>query len=123
MNAGTDLDECATQMNELASGQFGASLRLARERCGLTTAQVAETTKLSPTSIKKLENGKLSGLPGGIYLRSMVRIYAKLVGLDPEEAVRDLVIAYPEAAAQPAETEPGSAQNVPSGARRILQGS
>jgi cytoskeletal protein RodZ len=78
---------------------------------------------LSPTAISKLENGKLSNLPGGIYLRSMVRSYARLVGLDPEEAVRDLIIAYPEAAAQPAGKDETSAQDVPSAARRILQGS
>ncbi len=109
-------------MNELASGQFGASLRLARERKGLTTAQVAATTKLSPMVIKRLENGKLSGLPGGIYLRAMVRAYAKLVGLDPEDTVRDLLIAYPEAAPARAEV-PSTEQRVPAGAKRILQGS
>jgi cytoskeletal protein RodZ len=109
-------------MNELASGQFGASLRLARERRGLSTAQVAETTKLSPIAITKLENGKLSSLPGGIYLRSMVRAYAKLVGLDADEAVRDLVIAFPEAAAQP-EVPSEQEREVPSGARRLFQGS
>jgi len=109
-------------MNELASGEFGASLRLARERRGLSTAQVAEATKLSPIAIKRLENGKLSGLPGGIYLRSMVRVYAKLVGLDADDAIRNLLIAYPEAA--PAREEnPATAPHVPSGARRVLQGS
>ena len=109
-------------MNELASGQFGAALRLARERRGLTTAQVAETTKLSPFAINKLENGKLKALPGGIYLRSTVRAYAKVVGLDPEETVRDLIIAYPDAAPARTDTGPEPVQHVPSGARRLLQG-
>jgi cytoskeleton protein RodZ len=109
-------------MNELASGQFGAALRLAREKRGLTISQVAEHTKLSPYAIGKLENGKLSALPGGIYLRATVRAYARFVGLDPEDAVRDLVIAYPAASAQPTEESTVQAQ-VPSGAKRILQGS
>jgi cytoskeleton protein RodZ len=113
----------AHHMNELASGQFGASLRLARERRGLTKAQIADSTKLSPSSISKLENGKLAGLPGGIYLRATVRSYAKMVGLDPEEAVRNLVDAYPAAAPEPAETVPQPLATVPPGARRVLQGS
>jgi cytoskeleton protein RodZ len=109
-------------MNELASGQFGAALRLAREKKGLSIAQIAEHTKLSPYALGKLENGKLSALPGGIYLRATVRAYAKIVGLDPEEAVRDLLIAYPAASNQPSE-DTSPTPHVPSGARRIFQGS
>ena len=117
-------------MTNLATAEFGASLRRARERRGLSTRQVADATKLSPIAIKKLESGSFSSLPGGIYLRSMVRAYAKLVELDPEDVVQQLTTAHPEATAESGEdlTRHSSpivkaSLSVTKGARRLIFGS
>ena len=119
-------------MTNLATAEFGESLRRARERRGLSARQVADVTKLSPIAIKKLESGSFSGLPGGIYLRAMVRAYAELLELDPEDVVQQLTTAHPEATAdrgedatrQPSHTRIVKASlSVTKGARRLILGS
>ena len=66
------------------------------------------TTKISRPSLEALERNDVSRLPGGIFLRSFVRAYAKEVGLDPEDTVRRLVARFPDAAAveEPSVHEP-----------------
>ena len=44
---------------------FGATLRLARERRKLTLQAVSETTKISPSVLTALENNDIERLPGG----------------------------------------------------------
>jgi ribosome-binding protein aMBF1 (putative translation factor) len=53
-----------------------AALRLERERQGLTLADVSARTKIDPTTISKLENGRL---PNPTY--STMRSYARALGL------------------------------------------
>lgn len=53
-----------------------AALRLERERQGLTLADVSARTKIDPTTISKLENGRL---PNPTY--STMRTYARALGL------------------------------------------
>jgi cytoskeletal protein RodZ len=70
------------------SQTFGASLREARERKGLSLRQIATATKISVATLESLERGEFSKLPGGIFSRSFVRSYAIEVGLDPDETVQ-----------------------------------
>jgi cytoskeleton protein RodZ len=74
---------------------FGAALRQARERRGVSLRQIAEATKISVPALEALERNEIARLPGGIFSRSFVRAYAREVGLDPEQAVRDFVARYP----------------------------
>jgi ribosome-binding protein aMBF1 (putative translation factor) len=53
-----------------------AALRLERERQGLTLADVSAQTRIDPTTISKLENGRL---PNPTY--STMRTYAHALGL------------------------------------------
>ena len=53
-----------------------AALRLERERLGLTLADVSARTRIDPTTISKLENGRL---PNPTY--STMRTYARALGL------------------------------------------
>jgi ribosome-binding protein aMBF1 (putative translation factor) len=53
-----------------------ASLRLERERQGLTLSDVSARTKIDPTTISKLEHGRL---PNPTY--STMRAYARALGL------------------------------------------
>ena len=70
---------------------FGAKLRQARERRGVTLRDIAEHTKFSVPSLEALERNDPSRLPGGIFARAFVRSYATEVGLDPEATVREFV--------------------------------
>jgi cytoskeleton protein RodZ len=74
---------------------FGASLCQARERRGVSLRQIADATKISVPALEALERNEIARLPGGIFSRSFVRAYAREVGLDPEQAVRDFVARFP----------------------------
>lgn len=70
-------------------------LRLAREAKGVSTRQVAESTKLSVRAIEALESGRVSYLPEGIYRRAIIRAVASEVGLDPEQMLAEFSSTYP----------------------------
>lgn len=84
---------------------LGARLREARERRNLSLQEVAERTKIPVTNLEALESDQGQRLPGGIFARSFVRTYAREVGVDPEEAVRDFVRLHPEHAAPDSEDD------------------
>ena len=70
-------------------------LRVAREQKGLSHRQVAEATKLSVRQIELLENGHLSGLPDGIYRRSIIKAVAREVGLNPDQLITEFTSVNP----------------------------
>jgi cytoskeleton protein RodZ len=79
-----------------AAADFGASLRQARERRGVTLHQIAAATRIPVVALEALERNEISRLPGGIFSRAFVRAYAREVGLDPERTVRDFLARFPE---------------------------
>ena len=72
-------------------GDFGGTLKSARERKGIQLRQIANATKISMGALESLEKNDFSRLPGGIFSRSFVRAYAQEVGLDPDETVADFL--------------------------------
>lgn len=78
---------------------LGRTLREARERLGLSVADVAHQTKLAPRQIEALEADDYRGLPEMAFVRGFVRSYAKLLQLDPESLLA-LLPQPPEATAQ-----------------------
>ena len=70
---------------------FGAALRQARERRGVSLRQIAASTKISMAALEALERNDIARLPGGIFVRAFVRAYAAEVGLDPEQTVREFL--------------------------------
>jgi hypothetical protein len=75
---------------------FGAWLRDARERAGLSLDDIAASTKVGRGLLTALERNDLSRWPAGIFRRAFVRTYAGLVGLDPDVAVAVFLRAFPE---------------------------
>lgn len=73
-----------------------ARLRHARESKGLSQRQVAEATKLSVRAIELLERDCLSGLPNGIYRRSIIRAVAREVGVNPEQLLTEFSSLHPD---------------------------
>jgi cytoskeleton protein RodZ len=80
---------------------FGARLRQARERKGISLGQIAKATKIPPAALDALERNDLSRLPGGIFSRSFVRSYARQVGLDPEQTLQEFLAQSEEGAESP----------------------
>ena len=75
---------------------FGARLRTARERRGLSLRVIADATKISVRALEAVERNDISQLPGGIFSRSFVRAYAVEVGLDPEQTIADFITRFPD---------------------------
>ena len=73
---------------------FGAKLRAARERRGVSLRDIANRTKLSMAALESLEKNDVARIPGGIFARALVRSYAGEVGLDPEATVREFVARF-----------------------------
>jgi transcriptional regulator with XRE-family HTH domain len=73
-----------------------ARLRLAREQKGLSLRQVAEATKLSVRAIELLERDCLTGLPEGIYRRSIIKAVAREVGLNPDQLLGEFSALHPD---------------------------
>lgn len=78
------------------SADFGARLREARERRGLSLREIADATKISARSLEALERNDIARLPGGIFSRAFVRAYAVHVGLDPEETISEFMASFPD---------------------------
>jgi len=68
----------------------GAELKSAREALGLTVSEVAHQLKLAPRQVEALEAGRFEALPGGTFVRGMLRNYARLLKLEPEPLLEHL---------------------------------
>jgi transcriptional regulator with XRE-family HTH domain len=93
-------------------GDFGAWLRDERERAGVSLEAIAAQTKVARSLLEALERNDVSRWPAGIFRRSFVRSYAKLVGLDPDQTVALFLQAFPDHAAA------GSAKGISGAAAR-----
>jgi cytoskeletal protein RodZ len=110
-------------VDDAAPEGFGPALRQARERAGLSLADIARLTRIREAYLAALECEDLAALPPPIYARGYLRAYARLVGLDPDPLVAAFNRAVPPAPrphAGPGEIliEPGAA---PSPALRYLR--
>ena len=85
-------------------GDFGGTLRSARERKGISLRHIANATKISMGALESLERNDFSRLPGGIFSRSFVRAYAQEVGLDPDQTVADFLKEAGESFEPPSST-------------------
>lgn len=77
----------------------GVALREARERLGLSVADVANRLKFAPRQIEALEADDFARLPEIAFVRGFVRSYAKLLQIDSAP----LLAALPQ---PPAQTSP-----------------
>ena len=63
--------------------KIGERLRLIRERKGLSYEQIFEVTRIQPSVLKNIEEGKPSVSP--VFLKGFIKTYSRSLGLDPEE--------------------------------------
>lgn len=68
---------------------LGEKLRQAREAKGISISEVAEQTRISRLYLESIENNDYRTLPGGIFNKGFVKSYARYVGVDDQEALRD----------------------------------
>jgi hypothetical protein len=68
---------------------IGAALTEARQRAGLSVAQVSERTRIRETVIRGIERDDYSECGGDFYARGHIRGFAKAVGADPGPLVKE----------------------------------
>jgi cytoskeleton protein RodZ len=66
---------------------IGDTLREARMRQGLDISDVESKTKIRAKYLRALENEEFSMLPGSTFVRTFLRTYAEVLGLDPHRLV------------------------------------
>ena len=66
---------------------IGQTLREEREARSISIEEIASATKIVPRYLEALEADRLDQMPGGFFIRGIIRTYAKSVGLDPEEVL------------------------------------
>lgn len=91
-----------TSASEQTAPTLGKMLREARERLGLTVADVAGQIKFAPRQIEALEADDYPRLPETAFLRGFIRSYAKILHLD----ANTLLAALPQKKAAPVELSP-----------------
>ena len=84
---------------------FGARLRAQREQQQVALAAIAEETKISVALLEGLERDDVSRWPGGLFRRSYVRTYARRIGLDPEQVLREFLDRHPDPVAEASPVE------------------
>lgn len=75
---------------------IGAALKAAREFRGLSLQDVADQTRIRRTYLAAVEDMRLDELPSRPFAIGYVKAYAKLLGMDPDEAVTRFKDSAPE---------------------------
>ncbi len=81
---------------------IGDTLRRERLRRGLDLDKVAAETKIGRHQLEAIEANQFDRLPGGVFARSFIRQYARMLELDDEEILTELKQQFEE----PADTAP-----------------
>ena len=83
-----------------AREDFCLALKAARQKKGLTLAEIAVTTKIPASLFEGLEHGDLHRWPNALFRRSFFRDYARAIGLPVEETCAEFVRLFPDEAAE-----------------------
>lgn len=76
---------------------IGAVLMQARERRGLTTDEVASASRIPVHYIEALETEAFDDIPAPVYVRGFLRVYSRLLEIDSEPLLEELVSVWPPA--------------------------
>ena len=69
---------------------IGETLRRERVRRNLGLEQISKELKISPKMLEAIEDEAFDRLPGGVFVRSFVRQYARMLGLDEGEMAAEV---------------------------------
>ena len=67
---------------------IGAELQAAREQHGLTLGEISSRTKIRVPVLRAIENDDFAHAPGGVIMRGFLKLYAREVGLNPDDIAR-----------------------------------
>ena len=69
---------------------IGETLRRERQKRNLQLDQVSRELKISTRFLEAIEEEQFDRLPGGVFAKSFVRQYARMLDLDEEEAAAEV---------------------------------
>ena len=69
---------------------IGETLRRERLRRNLALDEISRELKISSKFLEAIEDERVDRLPGGVFAKSFVRQYARMLGLDDEERVGEV---------------------------------
>jgi cytoskeletal protein RodZ len=64
---------------------LGQALKEEREARHISLEEIASTTKIVSRYLEALENDRFDLMPGGFFIKGIIRTYAKALGLNPDE--------------------------------------
>jgi cytoskeletal protein RodZ len=67
--------------------ELGLALKEEREKRNISLEEIASTTKIVPRYLEALENDRFDIMPGGFFIKGIIRTYARAIGLDPDEVL------------------------------------
>jgi cytoskeletal protein RodZ len=76
---------------------IGSDLRQAREEHALTLGEISTRTKIRVPVLRAIESDDFDHVPGGVITRGFLKLYAREVGLDPDEMARRFNALHAEA--------------------------
>ena len=79
-----------------ARQEFCVALKAARERKGISLAEIASVTKIPAFLFAALERGDLRRWPKGLFRRSFFRDYVKTIGVPVAEACEEFARLFPD---------------------------
>jgi cytoskeleton protein RodZ len=82
-----DESDALDDLDATPEPRLGALLRETRLRKGLTFADIEGVTRINRHYLEALEAEHYDVLPAPVYARGFLRSYARVLGLDPQEAV------------------------------------
>lgn len=80
----------------MSLSELGAYLQRHRAEQGLTLEMVEEATRIRRVHLDAIEAGRWDTLPPGVYVRGLLKTYAKTVGLNPETVQRMYLKEQPQ---------------------------
>jgi cytoskeleton protein RodZ len=92
---------------------IGETLRRERLRHNLSLEEVSRETRINLKFLQAIEAEEFGKLPGGVFARSFVRQYARLVGLDEDELAAEVQQRFQPVPAPPEETPARAALEAP----------
>ena len=93
----TDSDDVENEVNELLQKKdFGAELKIAREKSGLSIIDVAENLLINADIIKAIESSQAEALPPLTFTQGYIRSYARLLNISADKIINDYVQMVPD---------------------------
>lgn len=89
------IDVVSSDASLAAGERIGPMLAKAREARGLGINDVVQTLKFNPRQIELLEADDIGALPDAMFVRGMIRSYARFLKIDPEPLLARLASRVP----------------------------